>query len=88
MLLHLIHKKCDTQFLSQIGASIMDPNKFLLLVLQRYELADAFNKSISTKDQVSNEEWCVNSFKGHIVVIVLHIYSFSIQLAFHINTSY
>ncbi|XP_052039314.1 E3 ubiquitin-protein ligase UBR1 isoform X2 [Apodemus sylvaticus] len=35
----------------QIGASIMDPNKFLLLVLQRYELVDAFNKSISTKDQ-------------------------------------
>uniref|UniRef100_A0A8C7BK94 E3 ubiquitin-protein ligase n=1 Tax=Neovison vison TaxID=452646 RepID=A0A8C7BK94_NEOVI len=35
----------------QIGASLMDPNKFLLLVLQRYELADAFNKTISTKDQ-------------------------------------
>ncbi|KAB1277143.1 E3 ubiquitin-protein ligase UBR1 [Camelus dromedarius] len=35
----------------QIGASLMDPNKFLLLVLQRYELADAFNKVVSTKDQ-------------------------------------
>ncbi|XP_021495068.1 E3 ubiquitin-protein ligase UBR1 isoform X1 [Meriones unguiculatus] len=35
----------------QIGASIMDPNKFLLLVLQRYELADAFNKTIAPKDQ-------------------------------------
>uniref|UniRef100_A0A2K6EIX3 E3 ubiquitin-protein ligase n=1 Tax=Propithecus coquereli TaxID=379532 RepID=A0A2K6EIX3_PROCO len=35
----------------QIGASLMDPNKFLLLVLQRYELADAFSKTISTKDQ-------------------------------------
>ncbi|KAH0503276.1 E3 ubiquitin-protein ligase UBR1, partial [Microtus ochrogaster] len=35
----------------QIGASIMDPNKFLLLVLQRYELVDAFNKTVSTKDQ-------------------------------------
>ncbi|ERE70843.1 E3 ubiquitin-protein ligase [Cricetulus griseus] len=35
----------------QIGASMMDPNKFLLLVLQRYELTDAFNKTISTKDQ-------------------------------------
>ncbi|OWK09428.1 UBR1, partial [Cervus elaphus hippelaphus] len=35
----------------QIGASLMDPNKFLLLVLQRYELADAFNKTISIKDQ-------------------------------------
>uniref|UniRef100_A0A8C0XLZ1 E3 ubiquitin-protein ligase n=1 Tax=Castor canadensis TaxID=51338 RepID=A0A8C0XLZ1_CASCN len=37
----------------QIGASLMDPNKFLLLVLQRYELTDAFNKTISTKDQVT-----------------------------------
>ncbi|EQB77523.1 hypothetical protein CB1_000386021 [Camelus ferus] len=37
--------------ISQIGASLMDPNKFLLLVLQRYELADAFNKVVSTKDQ-------------------------------------
>ncbi|KAG8505315.1 E3 ubiquitin-protein ligase UBR1 [Galemys pyrenaicus] len=35
----------------QIGASLMDPNKFLLLVLQRYELADAFSKTITTKDQ-------------------------------------
>lgn len=35
----------------QIGASLMDPNKFLLLILQRYELADAFNKTISTNDQ-------------------------------------
>ncbi|KAB0395433.1 hypothetical protein E2I00_005236, partial [Balaenoptera physalus] len=35
----------------QIGASLMDPNKFLLLVLQRYELADAFNKTISIEDQ-------------------------------------
>ncbi|XP_012933891.2 E3 ubiquitin-protein ligase UBR1 isoform X2 [Heterocephalus glaber] len=35
----------------QIGASLMDPNKFLLLILQRYELADAFTKTISTKDQ-------------------------------------
>nr|XP_042132993.1 E3 ubiquitin-protein ligase UBR1 [Peromyscus maniculatus bairdii] len=48
---HTQSVKCDTQFLSQIGASIMDPNKFLLLVLQRYELTDAFNKTISTKDQ-------------------------------------
>lgn len=28
----------------QIGASLMDPNKFLLLVLQRYELADALTR--------------------------------------------
>ncbi|NXN30723.1 UBR1 ligase, partial [Nycticryphes semicollaris] len=35
----------------QIGASLMDPNQFLLLVLQRYELADAFKKLKPTKDQ-------------------------------------
>ncbi|PKU37038.1 hypothetical protein llap_12656 [Limosa lapponica baueri] len=35
----------------QIGASLMDPNQFLLLILQRYELADAFKKLKPTKDQ-------------------------------------
>ncbi|KAJ7403188.1 hypothetical protein BTVI_80135 [Pitangus sulphuratus] len=35
----------------QIGASLMDPNQFLLLMLQRYELADAFKKIKPTKDQ-------------------------------------
>ncbi|OXB63359.1 hypothetical protein ASZ78_001935 [Callipepla squamata] len=35
----------------QIGASLMDPNHFLLLLLQRYELADAFRKIKLTKDQ-------------------------------------
>nr|XP_004660942.1 E3 ubiquitin-protein ligase UBR1 isoform X1 [Jaculus jaculus] len=35
----------------QIGASLMEPNKFLLLVLQRYELVDAFNNTVATKDQ-------------------------------------
>uniref|UniRef100_A0A8C6RL83 E3 ubiquitin-protein ligase n=1 Tax=Nannospalax galili TaxID=1026970 RepID=A0A8C6RL83_NANGA len=41
----------------QMGASLMDPNRFLLLILQRYELADAFTKTISTKDQhFKNEE--------------------------------
>ncbi|NXI40148.1 UBR1 ligase, partial [Galbula dea] len=35
----------------QIGASLMDPNQFLLLILQRYELADAFKKMKPTKDQ-------------------------------------
>uniref|UniRef100_A0A8B9FJ00 E3 ubiquitin-protein ligase n=1 Tax=Amazona collaria TaxID=241587 RepID=A0A8B9FJ00_9PSIT len=35
----------------QIGASLMDPNQFLLLVLQRYELADAFKKIKPTKNQ-------------------------------------
>ncbi|XP_074145507.1 E3 ubiquitin-protein ligase UBR1 isoform X1 [Sminthopsis crassicaudata] len=35
----------------QIGASLMDPNNFLLLILQRYELVDAFRKLVPTKDQ-------------------------------------
>ncbi|XP_021389203.2 E3 ubiquitin-protein ligase UBR1 isoform X3 [Lonchura striata] len=35
----------------QIGASLMDPNQFLLLILQRYELVDAFKKMKPTKDQ-------------------------------------
>ncbi|KAM6335570.1 E3 ubiquitin-protein ligase UBR1 isoform 2-T2 [Podargus strigoides] len=35
----------------QVGASLMDPNQFLLLILQRYELADAFKKMKPTKDQ-------------------------------------
>lgn len=30
----------------------MDPNSFLLLVLQRYELLDAFKNIMPTKDQV------------------------------------
>uniref|UniRef100_A0A8C0URN3 E3 ubiquitin-protein ligase n=1 Tax=Cyanistes caeruleus TaxID=156563 RepID=A0A8C0URN3_CYACU len=38
----------------QIGASLMDPNQFLLLILQRYELADAFKKIKPTKDQQYN----------------------------------
>uniref|UniRef100_A0A674J3P7 E3 ubiquitin-protein ligase n=1 Tax=Terrapene triunguis TaxID=2587831 RepID=A0A674J3P7_9SAUR len=35
----------------QIGASFMDPNLFLLLILQRYELVNAFKKIMPTKDQ-------------------------------------
>ncbi|ELW48112.1 E3 ubiquitin-protein ligase UBR1 [Tupaia chinensis] len=46
----------------QIGASLMDPNKFLLLVLQRYELADAFNKTVSTKDQIGASLMDPNKF--------------------------
>lgn len=36
----------------------MDPNHFLLLLLQRYELADAFKKIKLTKDQVSVKYFC------------------------------
>uniref|UniRef100_A0A6I8NA37 E3 ubiquitin-protein ligase n=2 Tax=Ornithorhynchus anatinus TaxID=9258 RepID=A0A6I8NA37_ORNAN len=35
----------------QIGASMMDPDRFLLLVLQRYELVDVFQKAVPTRDQ-------------------------------------
>uniref|UniRef100_A0A8D0GAB6 E3 ubiquitin-protein ligase n=1 Tax=Sphenodon punctatus TaxID=8508 RepID=A0A8D0GAB6_SPHPU len=35
----------------QIGASLMDPNCFLLLILQRYELLDAFKKIMPTRNQ-------------------------------------
>ncbi|XP_062973720.1 E3 ubiquitin-protein ligase UBR1 isoform X2 [Elgaria multicarinata webbii] len=41
--------------LLQIGAAYMDPNSFLLLVLQQYELLDAFKKIIPTKDQDLNK---------------------------------
>ncbi|XP_033001993.1 E3 ubiquitin-protein ligase UBR1 isoform X1 [Lacerta agilis] len=40
----------------QIGASLMDPNSFLLLVLQRYELLDAFKRIVPTKDQDLNKQ--------------------------------
>uniref|UniRef100_A0A8D2J7Y9 E3 ubiquitin-protein ligase n=1 Tax=Varanus komodoensis TaxID=61221 RepID=A0A8D2J7Y9_VARKO len=40
--------------LLQIGAAYMNPNAFLLLVLQQYELFDAFNKIVPTKDQVNS----------------------------------
>jgi len=36
----------------------MDPNQFLLLILQRYELADAFKKMKPTKDQVGGKYFC------------------------------
>ncbi|XP_072842308.2 E3 ubiquitin-protein ligase UBR1 isoform X2 [Pogona vitticeps] len=42
--------------LLQIGAAYMDPNCFLLLVLQRYELIDAFKKIVPTKDQDLNKQ--------------------------------
>uniref|UniRef100_A0A670I4H8 E3 ubiquitin-protein ligase n=1 Tax=Podarcis muralis TaxID=64176 RepID=A0A670I4H8_PODMU len=40
----------------QIGAALMDPNSFLLLVLQRYELLDAFKRIVPTKDQDLNKQ--------------------------------
>uniref|UniRef100_A0A8C5UFG4 E3 ubiquitin-protein ligase n=1 Tax=Malurus cyaneus samueli TaxID=2593467 RepID=A0A8C5UFG4_9PASS len=46
----------------QIGASLMDPNQFLLLILQRYELADAFKKIKPTKDQLQSLIFPFSSF--------------------------
>ncbi|XP_038596898.1 E3 ubiquitin-protein ligase UBR1 [Tachyglossus aculeatus] len=41
----------------QIGASLMEPNRFLLLVLQRYELVEVFQKTVPTKDQDQNKQY-------------------------------
>uniref|UniRef100_A0A8C6YAV6 E3 ubiquitin-protein ligase n=1 Tax=Naja naja TaxID=35670 RepID=A0A8C6YAV6_NAJNA len=42
--------------LLQIGAAFMDPNSFLLLVLKRYELLNAFKKTVPTKHQDFNKK--------------------------------
>lgn len=60
-------------FFSQIGASLMDPNRFLLLVLQRYELADAFNKTIATKDQVSERNLLCELILKRILLLTILI---------------
>ncbi|XP_072285136.1 E3 ubiquitin-protein ligase UBR1 isoform X1 [Pyxicephalus adspersus] len=42
----------------QIGASYMDPNNFLLMVLEKYELAEALsNSSMPTKDMDLSRQW-------------------------------
>ncbi|XP_073494949.1 E3 ubiquitin-protein ligase UBR1 isoform X1 [Phyllobates terribilis] len=42
----------------QIGASYMDPNQFLLLVLDRFELVEALSKvSMPTKDMDQMRQW-------------------------------
>lgn len=55
----------DIPDICQIGASLMDPNHFLLMMLQRYELADAFRKIMPTKDQVSIRDLFINSSWKH-----------------------
>ncbi|XP_070613913.1 E3 ubiquitin-protein ligase UBR1 [Erythrolamprus reginae] len=42
--------------LLQIGAAFMDPNSFLLLVLKRYELLNAFKKTVQPKHQDFNKK--------------------------------
>ncbi|KAG9336563.1 hypothetical protein JZ751_002910 [Albula glossodonta] len=41
----------------QIAASKMDPNHFLMLILQRFELFEVFNGSCSSKDQEILKQW-------------------------------
>ncbi|CAB1330943.1 unnamed protein product [Coregonus sp. 'balchen'] len=41
----------------QIAASKMDPNHFIMLILQRFELFDVFNGSLSSKDQELLKQW-------------------------------
>ncbi|KAL0969076.1 hypothetical protein UPYG_G00222340 [Umbra pygmaea] len=41
----------------QIAASKMDPNHFVMLILQRFELFDFFNGSHSSKDQELLKQW-------------------------------
>uniref|UniRef100_A0A8C9VUT3 E3 ubiquitin-protein ligase n=1 Tax=Scleropages formosus TaxID=113540 RepID=A0A8C9VUT3_SCLFO len=41
----------------QIAASKIDPNDFVMLVLQRFELFEVFNGSCSTKDQELLKQW-------------------------------
>uniref|UniRef100_H2ZUK3 E3 ubiquitin-protein ligase n=1 Tax=Latimeria chalumnae TaxID=7897 RepID=H2ZUK3_LATCH len=40
----------------QIGLSLVDPNSFLMLILQRFELFDILNKPMLTKDKVSDRK--------------------------------
>uniref|UniRef100_A0A4W5RUJ6 E3 ubiquitin-protein ligase n=1 Tax=Hucho hucho TaxID=62062 RepID=A0A4W5RUJ6_9TELE len=41
----------------QIAASTMDPNHFIMLILQRFELFDVFNGSLASKDQELLKQW-------------------------------
>ncbi|KAJ7344783.1 hypothetical protein JRQ81_000733 [Phrynocephalus forsythii] len=55
--------------LLQIGAAYMDPNSFLLLVLQRYELLDAFKKLVPTRKQDSNKQ-CTTLIEEMLQVLI------------------
>ncbi|XP_046711512.1 E3 ubiquitin-protein ligase UBR1 isoform X2 [Silurus meridionalis] len=41
----------------QIAASKMDPNHFVMLILQRFELFEIFNGNCSSKDQELQKQW-------------------------------
>ncbi|XP_044293209.1 E3 ubiquitin-protein ligase UBR1 isoform X3 [Varanus komodoensis] len=57
--------------LLQIGAAYMNPNAFLLLVLQQYELFDAFNKIVPTKDQDLNKQ--CNTLIEEMLQVLIYI---------------
>uniref|UniRef100_A0A8D0C1I8 E3 ubiquitin-protein ligase n=1 Tax=Salvator merianae TaxID=96440 RepID=A0A8D0C1I8_SALMN len=57
--------------LLQIGAAYMDPNSFLLLMLQRYELLDAFKKLMPTKDQDLNKQY--NTLIEEMLQVLIYI---------------
>ncbi|XP_008102293.2 E3 ubiquitin-protein ligase UBR1 isoform X2 [Anolis carolinensis] len=57
--------------LLQIGAAYMDPNSFLLLVLQRYELLDSFKRIIPTKDQDLNKQ--CNTLIEEMLQVIIYI---------------
>uniref|UniRef100_A0A8D2KUZ5 E3 ubiquitin-protein ligase n=1 Tax=Varanus komodoensis TaxID=61221 RepID=A0A8D2KUZ5_VARKO len=60
--------------LLQIGAAYMNPNAFLLLVLQQYELFDAFNKIVPTKDQVNSSNMFIFTIEiicGNTMIVSL-----------------
>ncbi|XP_015206315.2 E3 ubiquitin-protein ligase UBR1 isoform X1 [Lepisosteus oculatus] len=51
----------------QIAASQMDPDDFVMLVLQRFELFDVFNGNVSTKDKELVKQW------NHLTEEMLHL---------------
>nr|XP_056707151.1 E3 ubiquitin-protein ligase UBR1 [Euleptes europaea] len=57
--------------LLQVGAAYMDPNSFLLLVLQRYELLDAFKNIMPTKDQDLNKQ--CNTLIEEMLQVLIYI---------------
>ncbi|XP_053127258.1 E3 ubiquitin-protein ligase UBR1 isoform X2 [Hemicordylus capensis] len=57
--------------LLQIGAAYMDPNSFLLLLLQRYELLDAFKKIMPAKDQDLNKQ--CNTLIEEMLQVLIYI---------------
>ncbi|KAG7466311.1 hypothetical protein MATL_G00163480 [Megalops atlanticus] len=56
----------------QIAASKMDPNHFVMLILQRFELFDIFNGSCSTKDQELLKQWNrLTEEMLHLLIIII-----------------